>query len=138
MALLKAMLHHWEDPNYVQSLSSIEAVGLLESSFLFSLVWSIGNCVDPEGRVQFDAFLREVCRETNHKLSNHFPTAGLVYDYTVFDSRAGFEPWQVRVFDLQVKVFLKIRTYLHAPFQNLIDPYFDIKKDALFHDIVVC
>ncbi len=73
--------------------------------FLFSLVWAVGATVDNEGRVKFDAFLRQLLRKEspdalsapgapqpsppqNFKLARPFPEKGVVFDY-VYDPNRG-------------------------------------------------
>ena len=54
------------DAKKVEEMGLVRAVTLVESFFLFALIWSIGASVDTEGRKKFDKFLREVCKEVNH------------------------------------------------------------------------
>ena len=63
--------------------------------FLFALVWSVGGCLDTEGRRRFDAWLRTVtvrdCDDVTRrrKLILNFPPVGTVFDYK-FDNQV---PW---------------------------------------------
>eukprot|EP00026_Physarum_polycephalum_P000043 Phypoly_transcript_00043.p1 GENE.Phypoly_transcript_00043~~Phypoly_transcript_00043.p1 ORF type:complete len:2765 (+),score=358.08 Phypoly_transcript_00043:606-8297(+) len=59
---------------------------ILEPCFLFALVWSVGASVDHEGRMKFDAFLRN-CMDSS-QAAYPPPAGGLVYDYC-FDTPSG-------------------------------------------------
>jgi len=86
------------DEKYVKETPHLNLQKHLESVFLFSLIWSIGACVDVDGRAQFDAFLREVSREVNmHKLTLHFPSAGQVYDYIFNVISCEWEMWTAQL-----------------------------------------
>lgn len=61
-----------------------------QSSFLFSVVWSVGACVDTDSRVKFDAFFKDLMAGKNEehpipsivgKIEAPIPLEGLVYDY---------------------------------------------------------
>lgn len=62
----------------------------LQSSFLFSMVWSVGACVDTDSRVKFDAFFKDLMagKIEEHpipslvgKIEAPIPNEGLIYDY---------------------------------------------------------
>ncbi|KAF5403840.1 Dynein heavy chain axonemal [Paragonimus heterotremus] len=55
----------------------------LESWFIFSLIWSFGATCTNEGRVKFDAYLRQKMKELKSILP--FPDEGTVYDYRFDD-----------------------------------------------------
>jgi dynein heavy chain len=104
------------DPTYAEQNGKDAVTRVIESSFLFALVWSVGAAVNADGRKVFDSFLRGVLQEVNHhKLSCPFPKQGLVYDYT----------------------FDKVRLQW-VPFVSLIDPSWSIdSKTAQYADILV-
>lgn len=79
----------------------------IECAFAFALIWSVGGCIDGNGRTQFDALLRTLM---DGKLPNQWdlgpsynpegppprmactiPPAGLVYDY-MFDKKVMHVP----------------------------------------------
>ena len=107
---------------------------VIEGSFIFSMIWTLGACLDGEGRRKFDRFLRLVlaadCYETvefnDFRIKNpnilldytrralvQIPESGLVYDY-IYDTKT-------------------------ARWTNWLDgqPLFKIDKDAKFNSIVV-
>ncbi|KAM4722817.1 dynein axonemal heavy chain 1 [Rhinophrynus dorsalis] len=57
---------------------------LIESWFVFSLVWSVGITGDAESRVLFSTWLRD--RMRSEKMDMMFPEQGLVYDYMLDDA----------------------------------------------------
>jgi len=55
---------------------------------LFSIPWSIGAALDPDGRDKFDTYFKDILMgkltpvpKDIGKLEVPFPEAGLVYDY---------------------------------------------------------
>ena len=61
-----------------------------QNTFLFSLIWSVGCTTDNDGRVKFDAYLRDILtgKQEKHpipgevgKIEVPLPPEGLVYDY---------------------------------------------------------
>lgn len=62
-----------------------------QSTFLFSLIWSVGCTTDNNGRIKFDTFLRDILNskseehpfpaQVGNKLEVPLPPEGLVYDY---------------------------------------------------------
>ncbi|XP_066453022.1 dynein axonemal heavy chain 1 isoform X2 [Eleutherodactylus coqui] len=57
---------------------------LVESWFIFSLIWSVGITGDSDGRLQFNKFLRD--KMMSEKVTMLFPEKGLVYDYVLDDA----------------------------------------------------
>ncbi|XP_015752501.1 PREDICTED: dynein heavy chain 12, axonemal-like [Acropora digitifera] len=75
----------------------------LISSFLFSVVWSVGACVDTDSRIKFDGFFKDLIAGKNEdspvpaivgKIEAPIPHEGLVYDY-LFErkGRGNWIPW---------------------------------------------
>ena len=62
MRLMEAHLDAFKEGSQAQLSEMTEAAqaALIQSSFLFALVWSVGGNTDEEGRKQFDAQLRKV------------------------------------------------------------------------------
>jgi len=106
----------------------------IEGCFFFAVIWSVGACVDGEGRKKFDTYLRSLqtaevytteeytdfkiknpdyVPDCNRKSSIPIPSEGLVYDY-IFDAKT-------------------------AKWVNWLDgqPTFKIAKEATFNSIVV-
>ncbi|XP_077133083.1 dynein axonemal heavy chain 1 isoform X2 [Ranitomeya variabilis] len=57
---------------------------LVESWFMFSLIWSVGITGDSDGRLLFSRFLRD--KMASEKVTILFPEDGLVYDYVLDDA----------------------------------------------------
>ncbi|KAI6649612.1 Dynein heavy chain 1, axonemal [Oopsacas minuta] len=57
---------------------------LIESWFIFSLIWTIGATCDRIGRVLFDKYVRRIMKGEEFMLI--FPPEGLVYDYRLDDA----------------------------------------------------
>jgi dynein heavy chain len=107
---------------------------VIEGCFLFSLIWSVGACLDGDGRKKFDQYVRGIMDGTiyetleyddfriknpeyvcdiSRKAVQFFPDTGSVFDY-IFDAKT-------------------------AKWNNWLEglPTFKIEKDAKFNDIVV-
>ncbi|EDO37961.1 predicted protein [Nematostella vectensis] len=97
---------HCSDSNLARSLMNLVEIMLKEaseegadikhlkiwvvSSFLFSVVWSVGACVDTESRAKFDVFFKDLMggKLDDHpiptlvgKIESPIPPEGMVYDY---------------------------------------------------------
>ena len=108
----------------------------IEGAFIFSVVWSVGACVDGEGRAKFDSFLRRFCAgdcydgtdpewedfriknpdyvtQADRRLSINLPDGAQIYDF-IFDCKT-------------------------AKYLNWLDgqPVFKIEREAKFNSIVV-
>ena len=111
-----------------------DATKAIEGCFIFALTWSVGACVDGEGRKKFDSFLRKLLEGSvygtdeyaDFKIKNPDyvekqdrvslippPEDGIVYDY-IFDGKT-------------------------AKWSNWLEgmPTYKIAKEASFHSIVV-
>jgi dynein heavy chain len=60
MRLYESLLDEFRDEEKVAEMNKLLQAVWLDSLFLFALVWSIGASVDQEGRVKFDAMLRQL------------------------------------------------------------------------------
>ena len=119
------------DPKKVEEIGLVRSVTLIESFFLFALVWSIGASVDAEGRKKFDRFLREVCKEVNHyKLASQFPKKGLVHDY-LFGREAGrWVHWSETLSN-------SYRIPLESAFQEIIVPTIETARYKCLLDMTI-
>ncbi len=70
----------------------------INSLFIFSLVWSVGGCVDTAGRFKFSNWLRSKMDDSAFAIQqkdpeNVIPESGLVYDYVVDETSGKWVPW---------------------------------------------
>ena len=106
----------------------------IEGAFIFSMIWSVGSCIDGEGRILFDDYLRKVltaeCYDTaefeDFKIKNP--------SYEVDDTRKASIalPDGAIIYDF----FFDCKT---AKYVNWLEgqPNFKIDRDAQFNSIVV-
>lgn len=100
---------------------------VLEPSFLFALVWSVGASVDHEGRIKFDSFLRSRMQRSGATCPP--PPGGLVYDYC-FDSQQGtWRGWMETV--------PQYVPDLSLPFSQLIVPTMDSVRYRYILDLLM-
>ncbi|OHT04040.1 Dynein heavy chain family protein [Tritrichomonas foetus] len=64
---------------------------VFERIFLFSLIWSFGASLNEEGRVTFDAFIKDLTSKLGAK--SHFPPKFTVFDYYVDLQKFSWLPW---------------------------------------------
>jgi dynein heavy chain len=75
-------------------IEAVHYTSIVESIFLFSLIWSVGACVADNYLQLFDKFFRDVCTEVkDYKLTCMFPYTGTVFDYAL-DIKSDFE-WRL-------------------------------------------
>ncbi|XP_056381079.1 dynein axonemal heavy chain 1 isoform X2 [Hyla sarda] len=98
---------------------------LVESWFIFSLIWSVGITGDSDGRVLFSTFLRD--KMISEKVTVLFPEEGLVYDYVLDD--AGINNTEDDDDDTRRKVCWVNWMESSAPFS--------IAPDTSYSDIIV-
>ncbi|XP_033102995.1 dynein heavy chain 12, axonemal-like isoform X1 [Anneissia japonica] len=90
------------------------------STFLFSLVWSVGATSDAPGREKFDSFLRELMSgkaeehpfpaELGGKIEVPFPPDGLVYDYMFeYKARGRWVHWNDTIKNLSIPEGKKVQ-----------------------------
>ena len=58
---------------------------------MFALIWSVGVTTIGTGRVQFDAYLRQIMMSTGVTIP--FPKQGLVYDYKFLVEKSMWVLW---------------------------------------------
>ena len=88
-----------------EKLDDKQAYGLIETSFLFAVTWSIGAAVDLEGRSKFDDFFRTLTTgkdskypvPSGRKIQNPIPDKGLIYDYVYDTENHKWQPWLDRI-----------------------------------------
>ena len=64
-------------------------VTMIEFTFLFSLIWSIGASLDDDSRKKFDSFLRE--------MDSRFPPNDTVYEYWIDAKKKTWESWESKL-----------------------------------------
>lgn len=79
--------HMDEEGPSAESLASLERN--IEQIFLFSVVWSIGGCIDNASRFKFSNFLRHLMDDRQSNVC--FPPQGVVYDYCVEEPKTNEE-----------------------------------------------
>ncbi|KAL6759980.1 dynein heavy chain 6 [Haematococcus lacustris] len=115
MHMLDSLMDEFREPKL--SLAPKEVVKVLESCFVFSLIWSIGASIDNDGRRLFNDFLRKLLDgevdkspertdfdlgpgvpiQEGFKLAVAIPKEGSVYDYVFDKSRCQWKPWMETV-----------------------------------------
>ena len=81
--------HMAEDGPTVESTDKLEEE--IESIFIFSLIWSVGGCVNLSSRFRFSEYLRQLCED--RQCEQTIPSTGLVYDYCVDEETGSWAPW---------------------------------------------
>ncbi|XP_071816044.1 dynein axonemal heavy chain 12-like isoform X3 [Apostichopus japonicus] len=110
------------------------------STFLFSLVWSVGCTTDNKGRVKFDTFLRDVLNnksednpfpaQVGNKLDVPLPPEGLVYDYMYdFKGRGKWIHWNETIKNAEIGQGRKV--------QEIIIPTMDTARYTYLMDICI-
>ena len=81
---------HKDNPEHGLDPSDGETyVPMIEFTFLYCLIWSVGASVDNEGRKKFDMFLREQ--------EPRFPPSETVYEYFVDPKTKQWTPWESKL-----------------------------------------
>lgn len=84
----------------------VDITPLVEPSFIFSLIWSIGATGDGEGRSRFDAWLRTFLKD--HPPAIKIPRNGSVYDYTFQRNEMQWTNWNGFLVDSETPKTLSI------------------------------
>jgi len=113
----------------------------MQSTFLFSLIWSVGAVIDLDGRHKFSDYLREF---QSNKLEEHplppslgkfdcpIPDSGLVYDHFFeLKGRGRWALWTELLRGSEVTPDKSINV------QNVIVPTMDTARSAYFLDVCV-
>jgi dynein heavy chain len=100
---------------------------VLEPSFIFALVWSVGASVDHEGRLKFNAFLRS--RMDSSHAACPPPNVGLVYDYCYDLQKGAWRGWMETVPGYVPDLSL--------PFSQLIVPTMDSVRYRFVLDLLM-
>ena len=118
----------------------IENVGkVLESWFLFSLIWSVGATCDNDGRKKFDKWLRSRMAEAQSlSLKLPFPSDGLVYDYKL-DEAGLFDTHSASADDDDDDAAAKKVKERQVCWKNWMEDsnVFTIQPETKFSDIIV-
>jgi hypothetical protein len=101
----------YTNTHYIHTIYTLQAI---EGCFIFATVWSVGACVDGEGRVKFDLFLRKLLDGTVYSTAEYkdfkiknpsyventertaiqsLPEEGLAYDYLFECKSAKWVNW---------------------------------------------
>eukprot|EP00899_Mesostigma_viride_P012092 jgi/Mesvir1/20884/Mv07961-RA.1 len=99
------------DPDRVRLMTDPQLLAWLDSLFLFSLVWSVGGCVDESGRTKFNHVLHKLLANqppeeyrayiTGHprKVAEMFPDGKTVYDYVFGKEKGKWVSWMDTVLE---------------------------------------
>eukprot|EP00741_Cyanophora_paradoxa_P007767 tig00001206_g7515.t1 len=96
MRLYQSLLDEFPEEEKDLRLSQKEQETLVDSAFVFALVWSVGCTSDTQGRAQFSDFLRTTVANGGPggaKLALALPEQGLVHDYLYEKERAKWVDW---------------------------------------------
>ena len=85
----------------------------IESIFIFSLIWSVGACIDLKSRYRFSNYLRSLCLD--RQCLNVIPAEGLVYDYCVHEDTGLWCAWINPEFIFEPKTAI-------TPFNEIVVP----------------
>eukprot|EP00919_Chromeraceae_sp_WS-2016_P063673 GHVR01150602.1.p1 GENE.GHVR01150602.1~~GHVR01150602.1.p1 ORF type:complete len:1144 (-),score=284.16 GHVR01150602.1:1104-4535(-) len=117
---------------------------MIESIFIFSIVWTIGACLDNCSRLLFDTFLRDLVNSKgtlmkdkygllidipvyNSKYKFNIPDKGIVYDYQL-DDACKWVPWTQGLQSLSISCDEQIH--------RIIVPTADTKRNAYFIEVL--
>jgi dynein heavy chain, axonemal len=109
---------------------------VIEGSFIFSMIWTVGACVDGEGRKKFDTFLRAVLLGESQDTQEFmdFKIKNPDYDYDLYPTRKS---------SIMIPEGGEVYDYLfdckQCRWGNWLEgrPTFRIANDAKFNSIVV-
>uniref|UniRef100_H2Z3M7 Dynein axonemal heavy chain 7 n=1 Tax=Ciona savignyi TaxID=51511 RepID=H2Z3M7_CIOSA len=143
MYLFELLLHDAATFIYIKILifSFVYVSGLLQSIFLFSVVWSVGAVVDLDGRHKFSDFIRTMQsgKDEEHplpaslgKFDVPIPDAGLVYDhYFQLNGRGKWALWTDLIKGNEVVPDKSVNV------QNIMVPTMDTARTAYLLDICI-
>lgn len=96
MRLIMCFLRPYEETDVKriaeEDLQALESV--IESLFVFTLIWSIGCTGDYDGRVKFDSYLKDKIKEISPSVN--FPSEGTIYEYEFNIQTKSFIKWSDR------------------------------------------
>ena len=141
MRAFRGLIVELDEEGAAEAMGEKAVAAWVDSLFLFSLVWSLGGCVDEAGRDRFDALLRKLLVNqppeeykqyitgAARKVAQTFPDTGLVYDYTFDKKRAKWVGWM----DAQPE----FRPAADAEFNSLVIPTADTVRYTFLVDLAV-
>jgi dynein heavy chain, axonemal len=135
----------------VSSSSSGDMQKIIEGSFIYSLIWSVGVCIDSQSRHKFDLYMRSLLAATcvdsaeyqdfllknpdyehskGKATSNPIPENGLVYDY-YYDAKA--VRWVHWLDTAMASAVLSLKIDKDAKFGSIVIP----TVDTIRHEWVI-
>ena len=104
---------------------------ILQSLFLFSLIWGVGATVDEDGRTKFDAFLRQLIKKEVPEVLTQIPGAPQpIIPANIKISKP--PPDKGDVYD----VVFKMDSFIWAEWMTTV-PAYSVPKGSKFNDIFV-
>jgi len=102
LRLWRSLLNVFDDQDYVAELpDKKKAIAVVDSCFLFSVIWSLCITINTEYRRPFDKHLKQICngelenitKFNNKKLIPSAMDRGTIYDYCYFPKEELWRAW---------------------------------------------
>ena len=113
---------------------------LIEMSFVFSLIWSIGTSVDDEGRKQLDLIFREIeglCLSCSNRFwrrfffsSGTFPNKDTVFEFYVDLSNRAWLHWEEKLKG-EYRWNSRLNIFFYVPYWIWFDEFVFLIQDSV-------
>jgi dynein heavy chain len=101
--------------NSVSPVEGENYIPMIEMTFLFALIWSVGATLDEDSRKKFDMFLKE--------LDGRFPTNDTIYEYWLDPKAKAWASWEQ-------KLSSNFKVDPNVPFFRIMVPTVDTVRTA--------
>jgi len=96
------LLKVFEEEAYWKDMDKKKVAQVIDSSFIYSCVWSICISIDTDGRKKFDKYFKSVCegqagdhlKKFTRKLLPSILDRGTIYDYVFMAENNEWKNWQ--------------------------------------------
>jgi len=130
LRLMDSQLDTFKSEEDSKLLGMADAVKLIDGTFLFSLIWSMGVSTDVAGRDLFDKTVKELAKVPSApKITTPIPEKGTCYDFFFDTNLRKWVPWLETVPQYSVPA--------NAQFQNIIVPTADTVRYSCLLEILL-